>query len=120
MVRSQRLAAVDAVVVEAAEHPGQHAVAEAVQLPPGILTLRRKVSRLLRLLRRPRPVPLPRLAALPLAAVLVPPAQVLQLLHRPEVEDAEALCQLPPAPAAHPRAAALPTGPAMERSRRAS
>ncbi len=62
----------------------------------------------------------PRLAALPLAAGLVPPAQVLQLLHRPEVEDAEALCLLPPAPAAHPRAAALPTGPAMERSRRAS
>jgi hypothetical protein len=43
---------VDAVVVEAAERRVQHAAAVVARFLPRILTLRRKVSRLLRLLRQ--------------------------------------------------------------------
>ena len=123
MVRSQRLAAVDVVVVEAAERRAQHAVAVVARLLPKILTLRRKLSRLLRLLRqlrRLRPVPLLRLAAHRLAAAPVLPARLPLALHLLGAADAEARCQRLPVPAAHPRAAASPTGPAMARSLPAS
>lgn len=121
-MRSPHLAAVDAVVAEAVERRAEHAVAVVAQLPPETLTLRRKVSRLVRLLRqlrRPRPVPLLRLAARRPAAAPVLPARLPQVLH-PRAADVEARCRPLQVPAAHPRAAASPTGPAMERSLRAS
>lgn len=103
-------AAVDVV------RPARPQALDAARCPLPSPMRRKMESRHLRLLPqglRPRPV------VRPWVVVLVLPARVLQLPRPLEAADAEARSPLPPALAAHPRAAASPTGPATERSRRA-